>query len=282
MRGAACCGSNSAFPSIISGDDKTQISTTLTAGRISALAQPSGKITALSDAKTPETFASQLDAATLLSDRWQIGTSLPLRYRAVGDTGAWSVGDITLNVAYEALPEWAFSAWVPKGFVFVQARVPTGTSRFESSQLNAIDVSGKGFWGVSAGVLLLKTWGSWDVSLLGQIGQSFAHSYGDSRYVPGANLSAGLGLGVSPGAGSFRIGAFVGPIYEAPISVEGPLSFDTPSEMGWQSTLQLSYMASSTLSLSLAYADQRLFQSVSHNVPIGQSLSFVLQKRWSR
>ena len=90
------------------------------------------------DGDTELTQTLRVEGAFLLGDRWQIGASVPYtrRSRNTPDLASASSGFGDLGPergAYEILPEWTYSVWKPRGFVFVQGLIPTGGSIYESS-----------------------------------------------------------------------------------------------------------------------------------------------------
>ena len=287
--GAACCGGTANIPSLISGDDSSQISTTLISSQIVAEAPVGGciKYRKSNDQETAQTL--KIDGATLLSDRWQTGFTVPItrraRTRGQNEASASGLGDISLNVGYEALPEWTYSAWRPKGVVFLTATLPTGSSIYDAKELYRIDSRGRGFYSFSAGALMLKNWGMWDASLVAEAHRPFSRTItneaGELNLKPGWGTSGSLGVGVSPLNGDFRIGISVSPSYESPIATEGIVSGQGEKVALWTSTAQVSYMVNDLLSMSLTYSDQTLIKA-SDNSALNRSFAFLMQKRWER
>lgn len=286
---APCCGGTATVPSLISGDDQSQLTTTLSAGSVIAEAPVGGGIKYRKENDHEEIQTLRIDAATLLSDRTQVGVTIPVvrRARSRGDSFANSsgLGDMALTLGYELLPEWSFNEWQPRGLVFVSTTVPTGGSLYDATKLYKVDSRGRGVWGVSSGVLLTKVLGNWDISFLLEAHHGFSreikNDLGILRLNPGWGGSSLLALGLSPGGGNVRLGVSVAPSFEAPISTEGIISGRSEPTKLWTSALQVSYLLSHVTSMSLAYSDQTLI-AASENSALNRSLGFLFQTRWDR
>lgn len=287
--GAACCGGTANIPSLISGDDSAQISTTLISSQVVAEAPVGGgiKYRKNNDRETAQTL--KLDGATLFSDRWQMGFTIPItrraRSRGPAEASASGLGDISLNVGYEALPDWSYSYWRPKGIIFLTTTLPTGSSIYDARELYRIDSRGRGFYSLSAGALIIKSWGLWDASLVAEAHHPFSRTItneaGELNLKPGWGTSGSFGVGVSPLNGDFRIGLSLSPSYESPVATEGIVSGQGEKVVLWTSTAQLSYMVSDLLSMSLTYSDQTLIKA-SDNSALNRTVGFLMQKRWER
>lgn len=263
----------------------------LSAGALAADANAQGAIASRPVGDSEVSQQIRFDAAALLSDRWQAGFTLPIVRRSRDIVGNASesagIGDLSLTLAYEALPEWSYSPWRPKGFVFLQGRLPTGRSRFDSGAALMMDARGRGFFGLGGGVVLLNHWGAWDAILLAEGHRYFSRNFTDSatgtdiHHEPGWGASASLGIGVSPGRGPLRLGIAISPSVDAGVSIRGALNFDTPSESSWTATLQASYLFSPEWSLTAAYSDQVLLGGA-RNAGLSRTFLVSLQKRWQR
>lgn len=289
---AACCAGSGAAPSILSGDDSAQVSASLARGTVIGDAPVHGIPVFRNDSSSEITETLLVSGAILLSDRFQVGTSVPfIRHSVSGSSGngtrSTGFGDIRFNTAYEFLPEWTYSAWKPRGFVFLQLTLPTGTSIYDSQSAGAVDALGRGFYGVGAGTLLIKRWTVWDAVFIPEAHYSFARTF---RPDPGGSLRVGLGwggslalgFGASPGSGDFRFGLRVQPLYESArkTSVEGATS-RTNEQLSWNTTLEASYLVSATWTAQASYTDQTLL-GPAINTTLSRTIALGLQHRWER
>lgn len=264
---APCCSSNAAAPSLISGDDRAQVTLLLGQSHVIGDAPAEGIAVFRAPDDYEITQTARLDGAFLFSDRWQVGGTLPLVRRSVERSGfaaqGVSVGDVRLNFAYEFLPEWTYSVWRPKGYVFLQTTFPTARSIYELDGSSRIGAFGQGFFTFAVGCLLQKRWASWDVYFIPELHQSLARDFTDPssggtlRVTPSLGANAALGGGYSPGR--FRFGARIQPIYNGRKSIEDNRGlFRGAYQLVWDVGADLSYLIADEWSLQASYTDQTL------------------------
>ncbi|NBX81524.1 hypothetical protein EBQ90_00315, partial [bacterium] len=171
------------------------------------------------------------------------------------------------------------------GFLFVGGIVPTGGSVYESSELYAIDARGRGFWGASLGTFLLKSWSSWDVSLLMELHRFFNKEriteLGILKISPGWGSQQMLSMGWSPGGGTVRLGVSLARNSESAVATSGVMEGLGAPTVLWTPSFQIGYLVSPDLSLGVSVSDQTLLRS-SENTALARSVGFVMQKRWER
>lgn len=289
---APCCSANAAAPSLISGDDDMQLTVMMSHSRIVGDVSPSGVSVFRASNHDELTQNLRVDAVTLVADRWQVGAQLPLVHRSLSlpgtDSAATRLGDVRLNAAYEILPEWSYSQWEPKGYVFLQTILPTGRSIYDSRETGAVDAVGQGFVTLAVGGLFLKRWGNFDVYLLPEIHHGFNRSF-DSALTgervsvePSWGTSAALGAGFSPAGGDLRIGLRLQPTYAAKkrvLSSTGE-SF-TAARLNWETAMELAYLLADEWSLGASYFDQTLM-GPAQGTTLARGVTVSVQRRWPR
>ena len=284
---AACCGGNVAVPSLITGDDRAQVTATTTWTSVETDVYDTGLWKDRTDPETDQVL--KLDSAWLVSDRWQLGSSLPLvrRSRDIqdGSQSATGLGDISVDVGYEYLPEWDYSWWKPKGVGFFEVTAPTGKSIYQSNDPQALDVTGRGFWAVGLGTVLTKVIGHYDFLINGEFHRSLARNVNSPQVGGNLQLSPGWGGNFGLGGGwskrAFRVGTLVDWTYEDPIQVRGiETSQGAPQQYATVSII-VSYMVNDEWSANLGYSDQKWI-GTPINTPLGQSLFASLMKQWPR
>ena len=195
------------------------------------------------------------------------------------------MGDVSLGLASDAIPDWDYSVWRPKGTVFLSLTLPTGGSIYDAKELYRVDSRGRGFYSLSTGALLNKSWTVWDASLVFEAHQPFSRTItnelGDLYLKPRWGTSSSLNAGVSPFSGDLRFGLSLAYSYESPIATEGVISGSGEKVVLWTPAAQISYMPNDYLSMSLLYSDQTLIHA-SENSALARGVSFLVQKRWER
>jgi hypothetical protein len=290
VHAAACCGAGSAAPTIISGDDAFQFSTSVSFADVIGDARANGVsvFRATGDDETTQTI--RLDGALLISDRWQLGASAPIirrsRSRLQSSDSATGLGDLTFNTAYEVLPEWGYSVWKPRGFLFGQVTIPTGGSIYDLAVATddpwGLDSRGRGFFNIGMGALFTKTWGSWDAFTLMEAHRSFQRTFHGVQVNPGFGGSVAIAGGYSPTFLPLRVGLALSPAYEGAYTVtENGQSSTSSHQLVWNTSLQLGWLIHSSATLSAIYTDQTLTGPAT-NVSLSRTLAVTFQKRWER
>jgi hypothetical protein len=284
---AACCGGAFATPSLILGDDKALFTAMASSAQVDTDVDSRGYWSSRPNPQTVETF--RLDGAHLISDRWQVGANLPLifnrRDNPSGDSSGSGLGDLSMSVGFEALPEWDYSSWRPKGTAFAQVIVPTGKSVYESSNVESLDVTGRGLYSIGLGMAFTKIISSWDTMLLLQGHRSLNRSISSPAIGGTVELHPGWGALVQAQGGynlkDFRFGAGLGLNYEDPIRLTGSATESGAVERYVTGSLSVAYLMKEDWAAALSYSDNRLFGSPV-NTTLGSTVTLALQKRWPR
>lgn len=158
---ASCCGGGFAIPSLITGEDKAQLTSSMAYSKIDTDVLDTGIWRHRSNNDVSQIL--KIEAAKIFNDRYQYGISIPIQSRMTsGPQGgeASALGDIALQTGYEFLPDWDYNPWRPKGVGFISLTLPTGKSALESDN-GGLDTRGNGFWALGIGTSLSKTWNEW-------------------------------------------------------------------------------------------------------------------------
>lgn len=286
-RAGACCGSSSLLPTLITGDDRAQLGATLSNAALMGRAYSSGPAVFHGEGESESTQTLSIAAALRIFDRWQAGVQAPVvrQENSVGTAHSTrtGLGDVQASVAFEALPEWSYSAWRPQGFVFLGVTAPTGKPMSEATDPMGSDATGRGDWGLSAGSYFRKTLQAWDLfatfSFTRFLEKQIRQSNLSLRYAPNWGAAAALGVGYSPGRGDWRFGLSLSPVYEWARRYSGSLEGTRTEKLVWNAGAQVAYMPSMAWSFGLAYSDQTLLGPV-HNTSLSRTASFSVQRRW--
>lgn len=280
---AACCGGGFATPAIISGDDKAQITTSYSFVDVTVDSIDIQGVWHKWDThQKVQTF--KIEYAGVFKDRWQAGFSLPIIERTRLNQSYAGLGDTTLTLGYEYLPDWNYNPYRPKGIGFIQVTLPTGKSKADS-EVGGLDSRGNGLWAIGLGSLHTKTWMAFDVFTSLEMHHSFSRSLSNSNLR--ATLKPGYGGNLGLGAGynlkSYRIGTSILWTYEDAhrTELDSGKTLDGSIERFATASLSVSYMADNDWSGTIAYTDQTLFGSPI-NTSLGQGINMQLQKKWGR
>ncbi len=284
---APCCAGSSAIPALMTGDEKALLQLSASDSSVVADAPVNGLPVYRTQNIDESTRAFRLSGSNLISDRLQVGASLPLLNHSTqkNNTRASNTefGDFSMTTAYEILPEWDYSAWKPKGYLFSQFTFPTGRSIYESHAPFATDVSGQGFYSLSIGSALIKRLSDWDFNFVPGVTHSFYRRFsGGMNVYPGWSARTYLGIGYNYKA--FRAGFFIQPDYQQTRKIEDVTANTTTKSspvLRWDSGLEMSYLFQDTWGATATYTDQTWF-GPAHNTTLARSVSLMLTHRWFR
>ncbi len=294
-KAAPCCAGGSAVPALITGDELRVFSVGVSYGNVMGDAPPAGGgwptfRDDLSPSESKQTLA--ISYAQLLDhDRLQAGITVPVVVNhlvtATQSNSSTQLGDFSVTLGYETMPEWDYSEWKPRVFNFIQLVLPTGQSIYQSSDSYSTDVGGLGFWQLHLGGIALKKWNAWDASIVANIGYYFGQSFTSSSTGEVTNVGSTWSLvGSVSGGYSFaelwRVGMSIEPQYLFPQSVssDGALPSTSP-KMLWNTTFACSVLIGQDSSLALTYVDQTLL-GPAINTTLSRTLGLSYQLRWER
>lgn len=281
---AACCGSGFVAPSIITTEDRAQIAFSLNQSKIHADVNTKSQWTRRSDNDITRTY--KFEAAHLISDRWQMGGSLPIIERKNNsnvDNSSSGTGDLTLQTGYEYLPDWDYNPYRPKGVGYLGLVIPTGKSIHESETSSGIDARGRGFWGAGLGTVLLKRWGDWDATVsldfYYYFKKNISNSNTDGTVYPGFTHGQSVGGGWS--YQNLRLGALASYYYEDESRVSGSTNSTAALKRNATALFLVSYFLPHQQSIVLSYSDQTLLGDP-FNSSLSKGFGIFYQKRFER
>ena len=276
VEAAPCCAGSTALPSLITGDERTMINASVAYGDVIGDAPAAGKgIPVFRDALSKREIRKtmNLGVATLISDRWQMGASIPVVQNEISTTSYQEIntqlGDVSATIGFEALPEWEYSLWTPRIYTFVQWVAPTGRSMGDSQTRLATDVSGVGYHQLHLGAVVIKRWSDWDANVVLKTGR-------DLNF--GANLlNSSLGAGYSF-AERWRLGASLETQYT---STQQMGVSETAAKLVWNTGATVTCLVGADSSLILGYMDQTLM-GPAYNTTLARTANFSFQHRFER
>lgn len=283
---ASCCGGSLAAPALILGDEQRTFTATLAQREILEDVDTDGIWRKNQNHENIQNL--KLDFATLFSDRWQTGVSVPMirkskQYNSE-ENSKTGFGDVVLTLGYEALPEWEYSEWKPRGYLFTTLTVPTGKNLYET-QGNTVDVRGRGFWALGFGAAFIKRWGLIDSVAQLEVHRSLPKTVNDPGGAGSLRLTPGFGSSWLIGSGysvkEFRFGLELSGRTEQATVVSGAQSSPGSTERDVTASAMIGYLFNDNLAGRLSFSDQRLF-GTPLNTSLGQMISLSIQNRWAR
>lgn len=280
---ASCCGGGGSMPNIITGDNRGQLGIVTSNSSYTHYADEESKISKRynDNKETSETLT--LSGAYLISELWQTGMSVPFKYNThqtnTSSENSTGLGDIRIQAAHEFMPEYSFSYWRPRGFIFVEQFIPTSKSTYSASKPLRTDAMGKGFFTTALGFSFNKLISYYDYNFLAEYHYSFKRKFDDVEVTPKGGVSSLISLGVSPYLGNFRMGTSLMYSNEFSTKVEGQVNSKSNNRYLYEVGVNASY-SYDEYSISLNYSDQT-FLGTASNTTLSKTIGISLFKYFS-
>ncbi|MEQ1664119.1 MAG: serine protease spb1 [Bdellovibrionales bacterium] len=288
---ASCCGGGFAAPSLIVGDDQAQITNSISYNHIiddvgtDSLwhKRKSNEINATIKIEAAHILSGKYLSNRFLSDRWQLGFSLPIISRSRADQTSSGLGDVAGTIGYEYLPDWDYNPWRPRGLGFLILTLPTGRSVNESETAYQLDSRGRGFLALGAGTILTKIINKWDVFSSIEVHNSFKKKYSNSQSSGTLNPGFGtnFGFGVGYNLDVVRLGSGISWSYEDAVDVTGTSSSSGSAQRFATASISASYLFEHEWATTINYTDQTIVGSPT-NTSLSRGVNILVQKRWLR
>lgn len=280
---APCCSAGSALPALVTNDDWAQISVISSYSDTVMDAPNEGLPVLRSDQNADHSWVTRVAAAMKVADSWQLGVGASVISRATRASShqfdASGMGDSDISFGYELLPEWNYSSWRPRGWLYLQTVFPTGQAIQDPTLSNPAEVRGQGVFQTAVGLALTKIWGNWDALLVPEVRRLYSKSFDGGAELSGA-WGASLQLGGGYNWGDLRFGLRTQPVYQGQrnVTAEGQSSA-TGSKLVWNSGADVSYLVDSNWMMSISYSDQTLL-GPARNTTLERGLGAMIQRKW--
>ena len=283
---ASCCGGSLASPALILGDEQSTFTATLAQREILEDVDTDGFWRKNQNHEHIQNL--KFDFATLFADRWQAGVSVPMIRKSKlynsEENSKTGPGDVVLTLGYETLPEWEYSEWKPRGYLFTTLTAPTGKNLYET-QGDTLDVRGRGFWALGLGAAFIKRWGLIDSVAQAEVHRSLPKTVNDPGGAGQLRLTPGFGSSWLIGSGysvkEFRLGMELSGRTEQATQVSGAKTSPGSIERDVTVSATVGYLFSDNLAGRFSFSEQRLLGSPL-NTSLGQMISLSIQNRWAR
>jgi hypothetical protein len=277
---AACCGGGAGQANILTEDYQARFSIAGMNSAVTHSADNQGDISKRlnGDKEVVETIS--LSGSYMISDYWQVGAVLPYtvtsREKGLLSERSKSTGDFKFNVGFEFMPEFSFSLWKPRGFLFIEQTVPTTRSIHNSRRKLQTDSISKGFYTTSVGFLFKKKWSFMDLTFTSEYHRGLSRSFrgGSVKINPKGGYSSSVAVGNASLVNNVRFGGSIMYAKEDGYEYEELLD-NGQSKYHWELGAVVSY-GMGGYAVDLVYTDQS-YLGVSKNTNLSKSLgiSFV-------
>jgi hypothetical protein len=276
----ACCGGATSTSSLIVADEKTLFGFDIEAKTLAIDVSASGIWRTRSEIESQQIL--RLHFATLVSDRWQLGFQPGFISRSRSDETHSQLADTSVFTGYEALTDWDYHPWRPKGIIYLSTTFPTGRSIFSSSSKNLLDTSGRGYPTLAFGLVLTKNLASYGLTISSEMNHGIPHSSIFPSW--GYNASVGLSYNLNKISSNSSFYLSIAHIYQNAFHV---YEFNQLEDVSALQVTSMAFGFSHTLGAEdpmiaqIAYSDQSLIGQPL-NTPLSKSLVLTLKKQIQR
>jgi len=280
--GAACCGGSSTAPLIMAKEMKSTVIFSLTKDSLTNSASNDGVTSRRS--KEINSITDQLNVGAIysLSPYLQIAGSFTyLSQHAVTKEAQESSSGLkngTIQFNYEFLPEYFYSTWKPRGFIFSSLTTPLGKSIYEAKKTFQTDAISDGQYSLNSGLYFLKNWSRWDANFLISFSHFFSKDFesNDQTIQVGnyQNFISNIEVGFTPESSNSRIGILFNFSYQGKkeISDNPILNESYHLGLGLNGLYQFS-----KFNIGINYLDQSFF-NVAKNKELSQTIGVLFNQ----
>lgn len=276
---SSCCGGGGSLPTLITGDLRAKFNSTYQNAASTYQADIEGNI---NENNKQEIIREGLSFqySSLINMYWQYSVSIPVVMNTVRtaklEEQSSGLGDISGSMAYEFLPEIGYNPYRPRGFVFMELKLPTSDSTYTSQKSLRTDSFGDGFYRLTLGSAFQKIWNSIDALFSVALNYSFERELGGREIQPGIGALSSFSLGYSFSQ-SVRVGSSLSYVYRPSISFSDLA--DSQASYYFETGVSLSYSLDDYVYL-LSYLDQS-FLAQAKNTMLNQTLLLSVSRNFA-
>jgi hypothetical protein len=189
------------------------------------------------------------------------------------DESEIGLGDVDLQGTYEYLPEYTFSNYKPRGFVYSKISIPTSKSLYNSESSIFTDVRGTGLYSLSLGNFFLKRLDNITLKFTTEWTHYFGKTYSQFKLHDYEKFVFPLGIAYSPPESNFTLGLTDTFSYQTGKTLTGNINSKSTQEYFWELSTFVNYSPNRNEIWSLSYSDSTL-QGNNINSPLYRSGAF--------
>lgn len=274
---SSCCGGGSSSSMIITGDNRAEMSLGYSYRSDIGQTNQDGRAI-LNNAQIKDQRQNiTLQGQYQVSESWQLASKLSLVDKSLKKSGLkennTGPGDIDLQATYEYLPEYTYSDYKPRGFVYSKASIPTSKSLYDSESNIFSDVRGTGLYSLGLGNFLLKKLDTVTLKLTIEWNHYFGKRYARYKLHDYEKFVLPLGLAYTYPDSDFTFGLTDTFSYQTGKTLSGEIESKSSQEYFWELSPFVNYSPNRNEIWSLSYSDSSL-QGKNINSPLYRTVAF--------
>lgn len=273
---ASCCGGGSSSSLILVGDNVQEYSLGLSARNDLGQTDSVGWSTFHNDSVIDRQNAFNFQLQRQVTERFQLAfksgvveKNIQKQNRHEKTTG---LSDIDLQATYEILPEYTYSPWKPRGFLYHKISIPMSKSLYDSRSSIFSDVRGSGLYSASLGIFFIKNISNFTLKTTIEWQHFFGKDFTNTSLQDYDKFMLPLGLSYALASVPIAVGAGANWSYQTPKRFQGAVSGTSDKEYFWELNSFVNWVVTREHAMGLSYSDSTLVGK-NINSPLYRSLS---------
>jgi hypothetical protein len=262
IHASSCCGGGSSSSLIITGDNKAEMSLGYSKRFDIGQSNQDGFAVLNAEKNLDHSQNINFQSEYQITDRVQLGTRFSIVDKSIVKSGmkenTKGLSDIEIQSTYEYLPDFTYSEYRPRGFVYIKLSIPTSKNLYNSTSSVFSDVRGTGIYSLSAGNFFIKKINSYTFKLTFEWSHLFGKSYPYFKSHDYDKFNIPLGLAFTPLNTDFTFGLTDTFNYQFGKKLSGEINSNSPYEYFWDLSLFVNYSPNRNDLWSLSYSDSTL------------------------
>lgn len=278
---ASCCGGGSSSSLILVGDNVQEYSLGFSYRNDLGQTDSMGWSTFHNDSVIDRQNAFNFQLQRQIADRFQLAfksgvveKNIQKQNRHEKTTG---LSDIDLQATYEMLPEYTYSLWKPRGFLYSKISKPMSRSLYDSRSSIYSDVRGSGLYTAELGTFFIKTISSFTLKTTIEWQHFFGKDFGNSSLSDYDKFMLPLGLSYALASLPMAVGAGATWSYQTPKKFQGVVSGTSAKEYFWEINSFVNWVITREHAVGLSYSDSTLVGK-NINSPLYRSMGLTYTK----
>ncbi len=258
----SCCGGGSSSSLILISDNKEEYGIGFSLRNDIGQTDSDGYSNIYSGQTKDQQFNLNLQYQRIIVDRFQLAFKSSLVQKDINKSNRHEVkygaGDFELQGSYEFLPEYTYSMYKPRGFVYFKQGIPLSRSLYNSQSAVFSDVTGSGFYSTSLGTFFVKHVLDYNLKISFEWQHFYGRTFGAIKVADYEKFYVPMGITYAIPSSNFALGLGQNFNYQSPKRFSGSVNGSSGKEYFWETNLNAVYSINSTQNVSLSYSDTTL------------------------
>lgn len=258
----SCCGGGSSSSLILISDNKEEYGIGMSFRNDVGQTDSDGYSSFYSGQTKDQQLNLNIQYQRIIADRFQAAFKTSFVQKDINKSNIHETkngpGDIELQGTYEFLPEYTYSMFKPRGFVYLKQGIPLSRSLYNSQSAVFSDVTGSGFYSTSIGSFFLKHVSDYNLKLSLEWQHFYSRSFGALTVANYEKFYVPIGISYAIPASKFALGLGQNFNYQSPKRFSGSVNGSSNKEYFWETNFNITYSVNLTQNVSMSYSDSTL------------------------